>query len=70
MDLDLALRVKKPADITVLSTTEENNHYKTWERSNRLSLMYIRMSIANNIKTALPKTDNAKEMLKFVEERS
>ena len=32
--------------------------------------MYIRMSIANNIKTTLPKTDNAKEMLKFVEERS
>ena len=28
------------------------------------------MSIANNIKTALPKTDNAKEMLKFVEELS
>ena len=70
MDLDLALRVEKPADITVLSTAEEKNHYKTWERSNRLSLMYMRMSIANNIKTALPKTDNAKEMLKFVEERS
>ena len=70
MDLDLALRVEKPVDITVLSTAEEKNHYKTWERSNRLSLMYMRMSIANNIKTALPKTDNAKEMLKFVEERS
>ena len=30
----------------------------------------MRMSIANNIKTSLPKTDNAKEMLKLVEERS
>ena len=70
MDLDLALQVKKPVDITVLITAEEKNHYKTWERSNRLSLMYMRMSIANNIKTTLPKTDNAKEMLKFVEERS
>ena len=29
MDLDLALRVEKPAAITVLSTTEEKNHYKT-----------------------------------------
>ena len=70
MDLDLALRVEKPADIIVLSTIEKKTHYKTWERSNRLSLMYMRMSIANNIKTALPKTDNAKEMLKFVEECS
>ena len=70
MDLDLALRVEKPTNITVLSTAEEKTHYKIWERSNILSLMYIRMSIANNIKTTLPKTDNAKEMLKFVEERS
>ena len=59
MDLDLALRVEKPADNTVMSTAEEKNHYKTWERSNILSLMYMRMSIANNIKAALPKTDIA-----------
>ena len=51
MDLDLALRVEKTTDITVLSTAEEKNHYKTWERSNKLSLMYMRMSIRNNIKT-------------------
>ena len=70
MDLDLTLRVEKLAYITVLSTAEEKNHYKTWERSNILSLMYMRISIANNIKTSLPKTDNAKEVLKFVEERS
>ena len=62
MDLDLALRVEKPTNITVLSTTEEKTHYKTWERSNILSLMYMRMSIANNIKTTLPKTNNSKEM--------
>ena len=30
----------------------------------------MRMSIASNIKSALPKTDNAKEFMKFVEERS
>ena len=70
MDLDLALRVEKPADITILSTVEEKTHYKTWERSNRLSMMYMQMSIVNNIKTTLLKTDNAKKMLKFVEERS
>jgi len=28
------------------------------------------MSIANNIKSALPKTENAKEFMKFVEKRS
>ena len=30
----------------------------------------MRMCIENNIKTTLPKTDNAKEMLKFVDECS
>lgn len=31
--------------------------------------MYKRMSIASNIKSALPKIESAKEMMKFVEER-
>ena len=30
----------------------------------------MRMTVANNIKTALPKTEVAKEFMKFVEERS
>ena len=30
----------------------------------------MKMSIENNIKTTLPKTDNAKEMLNFVDKRS
>ena len=41
-----------------------------WEKSNRLSLMFIRMSIANNIKSTLPKTQNAKEFMKSVKECS
>ena len=70
LDLDLALQVEKPAAITVTSNTEEKLYYKNWERSNRLSLIFMRMSIANNIKSALPKTESAKEFMKFVEERS
>ncbi|XP_057739841.1 uncharacterized protein LOC130956928 [Arachis stenosperma] len=67
LDLDLALQVQKPAAITVLSSNEEKAHYKAWEKSNRLSLMFMRMSIANSIKSTLPKTDNAKEFMKLVE---
>ena len=70
MDLDLSLQIEEPDAITVSSTEEEKIHYKNWERSNRLSLMYMRMSIANNIKSALPKTERAKKMMKLVEERS
>ncbi|KAG6530953.1 hypothetical protein ZIOFF_004722 [Zingiber officinale] len=70
LDLDLALQVEKPAAITNASGNEERAHYKAWERSNRLSLMFMRMSIANNIKSALPKTESAKEFMEFVKERS
>ena len=70
LDLDLAFQVEKPTTITDASSSEEKAHYKAWERSNRLSLMFMRMSIASNIKLTLPKTDKAKEFMKFVEERS
>ena len=70
LDLDLAFQVEKPAAITDANSNEEKAHYKAWARSNKLSSMFMRMSIASNIKSALPKTDDAKEFMKFVEERS
>ncbi|XP_074562538.1 uncharacterized protein LOC141819065, partial [Curcuma longa] len=69
LDLDFALLKEKPTAITDSSSEEEKSKYKIWERSNRLSLMFMRMTIANNIKTTIPQTENAKEYLKFVEER-
>jgi len=70
LDLDLAIRIEKPVDITDESSNEEKTHYRVWEKSNRLSLMFMRMSIASNIKSSLPKTENAEEFMKSVEERS
>jgi len=55
LDLDTIFHVEKPAVITDASSTEEKTHYKVWERSNRLSLMFMRMSIANNISKFFPK---------------
>jgi len=70
LDLDLAILKEKFVTITDASSNEEKVHYKTWERSNRLNLMFMRMTVADSIKTALPKTDNAKEFMKLVGERS
>jgi len=50
LDLDLALLVEKPAAITDASSNEEKAHYKAWARSNRLSLMFMKISITSNIK--------------------
>ena len=42
--------------------------YKAWEKSNRQSIMFMRMTIVKNIKTTLPKTYDAKEFLANVAE--
>ena len=42
---------------------------KAWERTDRLSLMFIRMTITNNIKTSLPLTTSVREYLKVIEDR-
>jgi hypothetical protein len=68
-DLDLALQTEKPPTITNSSSAEEKAIYKSWERSNRLSIMFMQMSIVNNIKSTLPECDSAKEFFKNVEER-
>ncbi|XP_047267550.1 uncharacterized protein LOC124897971 [Capsicum annuum] len=70
LDLDVALYSKKPTVITEASSDEEKSYYKHWDRSNRLSLMFMRINIVGNIKTTLSKTESTKELLKLVEKSS
>ena len=65
----LTLLEDKPASITDSSNEAWKSYHKAWERFNILCLSFMRMSIANNIKTTISKTESAKEYLKFVEER-
>ncbi|XP_021678895.2 uncharacterized protein LOC110663789 [Hevea brasiliensis] len=69
LELYLALLEDKPTAITDISNEQEKLYHKQWERSNRLSLMFMRMTIANKIKTTISQTENAKEYLNFVKER-
>nr|XP_033508608.1 uncharacterized protein LOC108942916 [Nicotiana tomentosiformis] len=70
LDLDVALYTERPTAITETSSAKEMSYFKHWDGSNRLILMFMRMNIAGNIKTTLPKTESAKELLKLVEEWS
>ena len=70
MDLDLTVLEEMLATITDAINNEEKAHYKVWERSNKLSLMFMRMIVVYNIKKTLPKTDNAEEFMGLVGERS
>ncbi|KAM7526258.1 hypothetical protein LguiA_016160 [Lonicera macranthoides] len=42
MDLNLALRMPKPNDLTNQSTPEEITYFEKWHRSNRLNLMIMK----------------------------
>ena len=69
LDLDPGLITDKPPEAMDDSTPEQVEQSKSWASSNRLSLMFMRMIVANNIKTSLPQTMFASEFLKSVEER-
>ena len=64
----MALLEEKSADITDTSSKAEKSKHKAWDRSNRLCLSFMRMTIANNIKSTLPESVTALEYLKLVEE--
>ena len=70
MDHDLAMLEEKFVTIIDVSSNEEKVHYKTWETSNRLSLMLMRMTVADSIKTTLPKIESAKRFMGLVGEHS
>ena len=70
LDLDLAIQSERPAALTETSSAEERSFHKAWERSNRLSLSFMRMTVANNIKSTLPRTESAKEFMDSVKESS
>ncbi|XP_031257536.1 uncharacterized protein LOC116115537 [Pistacia vera] len=69
-NLDLALMTKKPIDLTKNNTDEERSFHKEWERLNRLSLKFLRMTMASEIKTSFPATEYAKEFMRLAKETS
>jgi hypothetical protein len=70
LDLDIAFHeFEKPPVPTDTSSAKDKDLYKAWEKSNRLSFMFMRMTIAKNIKPTLPKTDDAKIFIANVAER-
>ena len=71
LDLDLAITSnEKPIAITETSTESDKSLHEAWEWSNRLSLNLMRMTIAENVKPSMPKTENAREFMMRIKEYS
>ncbi|KAG6635812.1 hypothetical protein CIPAW_11G068500 [Carya illinoinensis] len=69
LDLDSSLTSLKPPPLTEQSKRDEKESFKQWERLNKLSLMFMKMTISENIKNSLPSVEDAQSFLKNTEER-
>jgi len=70
MDLDLALRIKKPPSPTDFSTSEQRKLHEKWDHSNHMSLMIIKRDIFEVFRgTASDDITSAKEFLAKIEKR-
>ncbi|CAM8887382.1 unnamed protein product [Rhodiola kirilowii] len=64
MDMDLALRQPKPVHLTNSRNAFDRKHLRTWERSNRLSLMIIHRGIPEVFRGIVPdEISSAKDYL-------
>ena len=69
MDIDCTIRKDEPDPITETSTVEAVCLYDKWERSNRLSVMFINTKISGGICGFVEKIDKVKPLLKAIDEQ-
>ncbi|KAL6319143.1 hypothetical protein AAG906_011224 [Vitis piasezkii] len=65
----LALRVDEPLVPMKSSTQIEKASYERWERSNHLSLMFVKSNIGKSIYGSIPECAKVKEYLKAIEQQ-
>ncbi|KAK9725519.1 hypothetical protein RND81_05G150200 [Saponaria officinalis] len=62
--------MRSPRPLKRTAPKPKKTRYEAWERSNRLSLNLMRMTMAENIKPSMPKTEKAREFMQKVKECS
>ncbi|XP_062162043.1 uncharacterized protein LOC133869088 [Alnus glutinosa] len=69
MELDMALRVDESPTLTDTSTPQEIAKHKRWERSNRLSIMFMKSYVIKGIRGFIPESHKANEFIQAIEEQ-
>ena len=69
MDIDYAIRKDEPPAVTEASLQEDVDLYEMWERSNRLSVMFIKTNISASIRGCVDQHDNVQALLKAIDEQ-
>jgi hypothetical protein len=69
LELDLALCMDKPPALTDTSTPLKVTKHERWERSNRLSLMFMKPHVTKGIRGSILECNKATEFMRAVEEQ-
>ncbi|KAL6312585.1 hypothetical protein AAG906_005985 [Vitis piasezkii] len=69
MDIDYAIKKDEPPKITHTSTPDQILLYERWEKSNHLSVMYIKTKISSGIRGSIEQHENVRELLKAIDEQ-
>ena len=69
MDIDYAIRKEELDPITKSSTTEAICLYDKWDRSNRLSMKFIKTKISAGIRGSVEQINKVKPLLKAIDEQ-
>ena len=68
MDIDYAIRKPEP-HISDTSNQADLALYEKWERSNRLSIMFIKSKVPADIRGSIEHYENVQELLKAIEKQ-
>ena len=69
MDINCTIRKDEPDPITEASTAEAVCLYDKWERSNLLSVIFIKTKISVGIHGSVEQIDKVKPLLKAIDEQ-
>ena len=69
MDFDYAIRKDEPSAITMTNTPDVVRLYEQWERSDRLSIIFIRTHIFAGICGSIEKRVKVRDLLKTIDKQ-
>uniref|UniRef100_A0A2N9G0L4 Integrase catalytic domain-containing protein n=1 Tax=Fagus sylvatica TaxID=28930 RepID=A0A2N9G0L4_FAGSY len=69
MDIDYAIRKDEPPALTDTSIAADIALYERWERSNRLSMMFIKTRISAGIRGSVDQHEKVRDLLKAIDEQ-
>jgi hypothetical protein len=69
MDIDYAIRKDEPLALTNTSTTVDIMLYERWEKSNRLSMMFIKTKISVGIRGSVDQHEKVQDLLKAIDDQ-